>query len=207
MTDVGNQQRHCASCDRVLTDFSKMSDDELLIFFKQQHGEICGRFSKTQLNRPLHLIPDEKRTSHWWKAAALIPLALFAGKAKAQSVVQGTVRDKLTQEAIPFANVIIYAEGEKDAIAVGATDFDGHYNVTLPAGAEKVQLTLRVQYVGYTPVPVQLPKVHNGQITTFDQNIELESPDTGMVVVTVDNGDMTGKHSFWSKLRGTLVLK
>lgn len=84
MTEAGNDQRHCASCDRVLTDFTSMSDDELVSFFRHRQGRLCGRFSKAQLDRTLTLLPEEKRTQHWWKAAALVPLALFAGKANAQ---------------------------------------------------------------------------------------------------------------------------
>lgn len=99
MTAAGEGQRHCAACDRMLTDFSKMSDDELLIFFKHRNGKLCGRFSKAQLDRTLTLLPEEKRTQHWWKAAALIPLAFFASKASAQNnTSQSTVTPSLLSD-------------------------------------------------------------------------------------------------------------
>ena len=49
------QGRFCQVCERSLVDFSKMSDRELIRYFTSHKGKLCGRFSKHQLERNLHL--------------------------------------------------------------------------------------------------------------------------------------------------------
>jgi CarboxypepD_reg-like domain len=48
VTDAG---RHCAQCDKVVIDFSKMSDEEVNAVFQKNNGKICGHFKVSQLNR------------------------------------------------------------------------------------------------------------------------------------------------------------
>lgn len=44
--------RFCNQCDKVIVDFTKMSDDELLHYFsKNCNTEICGLFSNTQIEQ------------------------------------------------------------------------------------------------------------------------------------------------------------
>lgn len=44
--------RFCASCEKVVIDFSKMSASQIADYFKNQSDEIvCGRFKSGQLNR------------------------------------------------------------------------------------------------------------------------------------------------------------
>ena len=84
MTPVEKHERHCASCDRVITDFSQMSDDEIILHFTHNKGKICGRFAQTQLNRPMPLLPAKTQPARWWRTLLLLPLTLFSKNAKAQ---------------------------------------------------------------------------------------------------------------------------
>jgi len=86
MTPVDKDQRHCSSCDRVITDFSKMSDDELMLYFRHASGKMCGRFSKSQINRPFQLLPDKSSKAKWWRTFFLFPLLIFGKSGKAQTV-------------------------------------------------------------------------------------------------------------------------
>ncbi|HET6991365.1 MAG TPA: hypothetical protein VFJ43_08585, partial [Bacteroidia bacterium] len=86
MIPVDTDQRYCSSCDKVVTDFSKMSDDELMLYFRHNNGKICGRLHKTQLNRPMNLLPEKTVNAKWWRTLILIPLTLFGKQAKAQFV-------------------------------------------------------------------------------------------------------------------------
>ncbi|MBC6608354.1 hypothetical protein H8B13_16125 [Hymenobacter sp. BT188] len=48
------QGRHCAACDKVVVDFTRMTDTEVVLWLQQeQSGRTCGRFATLQLNRPL----------------------------------------------------------------------------------------------------------------------------------------------------------
>lgn len=81
--DIG--KAHCSKCDRVLTDFSKMSDTELALWFMQTKGKICGIFANEQLNRAITLPAEKPRKKYWLSALWLIPLTWFAKPAQAQS--------------------------------------------------------------------------------------------------------------------------
>lgn len=68
--------RHCGACDKVVTDFSGMSDQQVQDFFVLHHGQpICGRFRKVQLDRIRIQIPSyilRKSIPHWKKFLALL---------------------------------------------------------------------------------------------------------------------------------------
>ena len=85
MQPVDTNQRHCSSCDRVITDFSKMSDDELMLYFRHNNEKMCGRFSVHQINRPFQLIPEKYTKAKWWRTVFLFPLLLFGKSGKAQN--------------------------------------------------------------------------------------------------------------------------
>lgn len=95
---VDDVQRHCDSCAKNVIDFSQMSDDEMLLFFRNSGANICGRFRKDQLHRPYTMIPQTTRPAQWWKAAALLPLTLFAKSASAQQ------NDTVTQDSATVQN-------------------------------------------------------------------------------------------------------
>lgn len=47
--------RYCSSCEKVVIDFSGMSDFQIMSFMQEQKGSVCGRMSTQQLNRTMHL--------------------------------------------------------------------------------------------------------------------------------------------------------
>ncbi|TND10462.1 MAG: hypothetical protein FD123_104 [Bacteroidetes bacterium] len=118
MTPVDDQRSHCKSCNRVLTDFSQMSDTELALYFTQSKGKLCGHFAKHQLNRPLFVPAENPKKKYWLSALWLIPFAWFAKPAQAQTITgkppvcvndgkQQTVADTTKQQqAVPAATKI-----------------------------------------------------------------------------------------------------
>lgn len=74
--------RFCASCNKQVVDFSLMSDQQVLNYFKNATGKTCGRFANDQLQRPMIETPKQKKKV-WW-VAAMMPLLLLFGKANAQ---------------------------------------------------------------------------------------------------------------------------
>ncbi|MFK7771682.1 MAG: T9SS type A sorting domain-containing protein [Saprospiraceae bacterium] len=61
----------CNNCEKVVIDFSKMSDQEIANFYKKNGGKLCGRFHHSQLNRDIRLT-QPKVNSIFGKAAGLI---------------------------------------------------------------------------------------------------------------------------------------
>lgn len=100
MSPVDNLHRHCGSCDKVLTDFSGMSDTELVLWLKHSKGKMCGRYAPSQLNRAM-TVPAEKTEKkipkafgNWLNALWLIPFAWGGKEARAQSTTPEVLRGK-----------------------------------------------------------------------------------------------------------------
>jgi hypothetical protein len=56
--------KFCSACQTVVTDFTLMSDAELIHHFKTSSGKLCGRFKAFQLNR--NLIEEKEVKSFFW---------------------------------------------------------------------------------------------------------------------------------------------
>ena len=70
------QGRFCGSCQKVVVDFTAMSDKEMLYYISKaaaQHA--CGRFSREQLNREIK--PTEKKRRFTWAYVWNFLLATF----------------------------------------------------------------------------------------------------------------------------------
>ena len=52
----------CNNCEKVVIDFSKMSDQEIANFYKKNGGKLCGRFHHSQLNRDIRLTPQKENS-------------------------------------------------------------------------------------------------------------------------------------------------
>jgi hypothetical protein len=75
--------KFCSGCSKDVIDFSLMSDNEVLIFFKTADGNTCGRFYRDQLHRPLQEITVEKKKRWQWLVAGFTSL-LIMSKSQAQ---------------------------------------------------------------------------------------------------------------------------
>jgi hypothetical protein len=79
MTHTDNG-RHCKSCDKLVIDFSILSDDEISSFFsKNINNPVCGRFHKNQIDRISIYIPTYvlKKPIALWKKFLIIFLVCF----------------------------------------------------------------------------------------------------------------------------------
>jgi hypothetical protein len=79
MTKTDNG-RHCKSCDKLVIDFSILSDDEIRdFFFKNSNNPVCGRFHKNQIDRITIYIQSYvlKKPIPQWKKFLIIFLVCF----------------------------------------------------------------------------------------------------------------------------------
>ncbi|MGB8192266.1 MAG: T9SS type A sorting domain-containing protein [Chitinophagaceae bacterium] len=84
------QGRFCGSCNKMVVDFSVMTDRQILEHFSSYTGSTCGRFTNDQLNRPI--TPEVQKSKGWFRYALgfMLPALLVANK----SYTQGTPRVK-----------------------------------------------------------------------------------------------------------------
>lgn len=86
-----DQGRHCAACQKVVVDLSRMTDGEIVSWMQARAGqEICGRLETGQLGRELVPALPITRSQPWWSwarvsaAAGALWLVLSANDASAQ---------------------------------------------------------------------------------------------------------------------------
>lgn len=174
MTPVDKERKHCSSCDRVITDFSKMSDDELMLFFTHSNGKICGRFARHQLDRPMPLLPKKTQPAKWWRTLLLLPLTLFGKSARAQndSAMQNVVKDS-TAMAVSHDSLAI------DSIAVNHLN-DSTLITTNPADS-LANDSSSVAQSDYLKRKEKSDEVHSMQ------SVFIEGPVYGDLIITVGN--------------------
>lgn len=102
------QGRHCAACNTVVTDFTRMTDAEVLAWLQRPATSTCGRFRQDQLQRPLR--PAAIGPAPWrqWLAAATAVLGLGAAAPAAQAQQKPTTQQHtIEQHAITLGMVAV----------------------------------------------------------------------------------------------------
>jgi hypothetical protein len=95
--------RYCASCEKVVIDFKKMTDKELLDYFKHYQGSVCGSFNPMQLDRIIGENQTKIKPFKYLKfVASLISLFLSFGL-KAQQT--DTLKAKILTE-LPSLSIL-----------------------------------------------------------------------------------------------------
>lgn len=179
---AGHGERFCASCQKSVVDFTRMSDAELRLYFQSYSGSTCGRFTRDQLNRD---IPIPPKPIPWIKYFFRISLPAFLLSLKAGAQVQ---RERVPIEVTPVrpitaiqdtvlpANIITGmvhdeaglplpgASGVIKGTKIGtATNEYGQFSIKQP----DLPVTLLVSFIGYETREVT--------ITSNNQRIELVS--------------------------------
>ena len=79
---AAQQGRFCGSCQKTVVDFSRMTDDQVMQYFKNYTGNTCGRFDTEQLNKQYATPPPPKSGWHKWALAMLASGIFFSAKAQ-----------------------------------------------------------------------------------------------------------------------------
>ncbi|HMJ71418.1 MAG TPA: carboxypeptidase-like regulatory domain-containing protein [Cyclobacteriaceae bacterium] len=125
----------CGSCNKVVIDFTRMTDEEIIKFLKQKPTHSCGRFKPGQLRSYVELSPPTVHLNFKFLKAGVLSLLLlviarpsFATKPltpsppivqtindslnvepslKSDYVVTGTVRSRDDKSELPGVNVLL----------------------------------------------------------------------------------------------------
>lgn len=75
--DKASGGRHCAQCDKVVVDFTLMTDQEIIQYLLT-HKKVCGHFNRWQVGRAMLLHePKKKKIFHWPSIAAMVVAGMF----------------------------------------------------------------------------------------------------------------------------------
>jgi len=180
------QGRFCGSCQKVVVDFSVMTDKEVLEYFSKTSQQVCGRFANDQLNKELIPAPTRRRITwiYVWNvllASVLVTKSYAQGKpqVKKPPVIKTTYKGNLTMgEWIvnPVAAVIpvkmkgVVLDAQTNQPVPGASiSIKGTLNGTSADAAGNFQLsvekknTLEVEFsaIGYEKQTLLLFKTAN----------------------------------------------
>lgn len=188
---VNEQGRYCGQCCKTVTDFSVMSNSEIIKHLASAHN-VCGRFDERQLSGINHQLYTEDLTANgWWKRMALAIGMLsttFTFKAAAQTkpaVEQGPKPPSATDlDTIMIGKVAVpdsaqyrtitghIVDGMDSTIVVGAnikavstnigTVSDVNGNFSLRVPLTATELT--ITYIGYYSQTVNILSTADGHI-------------------------------------------
>ncbi len=129
--------KFCASCQKSVIDFTRMTDTEIQKIIHANNSDLCGRFRKTQVGRTLELVPS-KQASNYLSYATSILLSLLASNAIAQpSAIPVQLELHTTSEkSAVFSSVKKISERFKPFRIAGKIHFASHV-------PEKVIFTLK----------------------------------------------------------------
>ena len=75
--ESGEQGRFCGACEKVVVDFSVMSDREVLGYLSRARGGVCGRLGTQQLDKGVRL--EEEKKTKLWRGWGVLVVALLIG--------------------------------------------------------------------------------------------------------------------------------
>lgn len=75
---ITEQGRHCASCNKVVVDFTHMTNTDIINYLLEKKGQrVCGNFYKPQIQHPITVHPTSVK--HKWPViAAMLVAGLFS---------------------------------------------------------------------------------------------------------------------------------
>jgi hypothetical protein len=208
--------RHCAACEKVVTDFTHFTDAELLAWLRQQKDQAsCGRFRADQLGRELRLtvVPRARSWQKWlattiamWglretaaiTSKAQIPIEQreragepisIADYVQKPVVIRGVLTDSTSHERLPGVLVSL-AETSNSVI----TNQEGEFELVIPVALWELSTKqLVLSYIGYTTRRVAAPIV-------TDQPLPLTlSADIQGLTAVVVTGYYTPSHSSYTR--------
>ncbi|HTN18664.1 MAG TPA: hypothetical protein VL092_13325 [Chitinophagaceae bacterium] len=174
MTPAGTG-RLCNACDKVVTDFTAMSDAELINFFaRHAAGEHpCGHFKADQLNKTITVSrPSKKFKSFKLAASFLLAQVLF---------YQGKAFGKIN----PQIEVVSYSDTPAD----GSIKITGHvldYHSNKPIGGLKVYIDNTEHYAITDKngrFSIVVPETMNGAITLLTEYVNNKNYVAGSIIL------------------------
>ena len=195
------QGRYCGACQKVVVDFTQMTDGQILEVFKKAGGRHpCGRYLPSQLDRPL--LDNRPKTTFIGtlakRIAAMVLLVQSASTAMAQQAknhmvtveqyheydtdslgriqVSGKLIDTLSKQPLPHMSVYI-----REVDTTVFTDVNGLFSFAMPAELDSVSVL--VNHKTYTD--------NTGAVTVL-QYPSLPIPEqTVAITKTPNGGEMT----------------
>lgn len=179
------QGRFCQSCQKTVTDFSAMSDQEIIALLNTSRGDLCGNFRKSQLNREIS-IPASKRQRPLISIAAMlaaltISIPSLQARSKAEKIQTIPVPSDTTivppKESDKLSLITGIVTDHTGEILIGVsirldtsairtdTDTSGRFRLQIPSDYTEKTVRISLDYVGFNTQECILPLTGNTNTT------------------------------------------
>lgn len=174
----------CQSCQKTVTDFSGMSDKEIVSFLNANRGNICGSFRKGQLNREISMSAGRHRRPLISIAAIVASLTIAIPAVQAQSNAQEIQAIPEISDSVPVPQLpvtitritgivndidgypLVGASIRLDTLRIGtATDTSGRFELEIPAVYTEATIRLVISYIGFYTQEVFLSRKDTRHLT------------------------------------------
>jgi hypothetical protein len=173
------QGRHCKVCNKVIIDFTTMTNEEIILYLQSAKESVCGRIEEIDSQSLQPYIPLSKQAKLFLYALAIafftqVPLNVVGQKVKDSTHIAqmqyGQLTGKVTDEKgnpLDFATVRVLQNG---IVKGGAkTDQDGYYMIS---NLKPGKYMISGIFSGYSPVEIKNISVMASQTEPFDLKLE-----------------------------------
>ncbi len=212
----------CTSCSKVVTDFTVMSDEQIIILVSNSSQPVCGRFRPDQMKTYIPVASVNIRPGFTLLRASLMGLFILLVSKPASArmlheklktemvfssderveesssmnqtpVITGIVRDKWDKSGLPGINV--YIEGRTEGTV---TDVNGRFVLRATVQAGDV---LVFSFIGYETKEYKVPKAID-EVLELDIELYMDVSIMGEVAVNdVYQNPPTGIIGIWNKVK------
>jgi len=217
-TDKGG---YCSTCEKMVIDFTKMTDDEIVNFFKRNSAHVCGRFQPQQLKAYTQMKLNVKPGFPLLKAAVVSALLVLSAKHSygqapnvnergkvvreskkshrqkvvepQEQVVRGIVIDPIDKYAMPGVNVL-----QKGTTNGTVTDAEGKFKFPTRVKAGDV---LVFSFIGYETQEYVIPPSRDTKVEMC-LSLNLDVSIMGEVATNdIYHEEGSSSSRLWSKIK------
>jgi CarboxypepD_reg-like domain len=213
--------RHCASCDKVVIDFTKMSDAQILTFLQHKKSNTCGRFRHDQMKGYSDAILPRINSGFTLLKAGIISmlLALISKNASGQIMTNPSANyasayvDRNEQERMLTTELrtirgVVYADDDQSPIAGANVAVKGtNIGTTTNAAGEfsidyhfKEGDVLVFTFIGYQTREYKVNKESAASVT-IDMSLELRVEIMGELAVRGVYEEQSAIGKLWNKIK------
>lgn len=146
MTPV-DQGRHCQQCCKTVTDFTVMSNNEIINYLATTHN-VCGRFGQEQLGSLNNRLDIENLQPNRWRRWIML-LGLLGQTIVYKAVAQTRAPQMVTQQTKPVSNNIILGK------------------VAAPDTSKQVKVSGQITDENHQPLPAVTVKIKGSNRSTL----------------------------------------
>lgn len=209
----------CSSCQKTVIDFTQMSDQQLLDYFKKHPADVCGRVYNDQLEKPLQ-IPVKKIPWMKYFVQITLPALLLSTRVNAQRLIKGNtnpialiqqkpVKTGILPEKISISGKVSLSDGQPVSYAsvmVSGTkegtmaDSNGVFSLQVNSGEHFLEITA----AGYENKRVAITGTNSNTVLDIKMgdNVMLNE-----VSVTSSVGKVTRVVTVGAMISGTTITR